>query len=243
MSSSGRSRATASRCRSSGIRAPPPSVKSRVPVTRRGATPTRISPWSHARWPVMTSTSSVCPFPSTPAIPRISPARPRATRRRAGPRRARRCTVTRDTDATTVPVAIGGFSTRITTSRPTIIRARSRLDVTFGSVPDDAPIAEHDDAVDARLQLVELVRDEDDAGSLATMATRIAESRSHSLGPIDAVGSSRINSRASRCRSLTISTRCWRPTGRSSIRASGSSSRPNRSDSSRTATRTRWRSA
>ena len=62
--------------------------------------------------------------------------------------------------------------------------------------------------------------------------TRIRSSIS--FGVSTAVGSSRMRTPALRVRAFRISTRCWIPTGRSSTRASGSTSSPNRSESSRT---------
>ena len=50
-------------------------------------------------------------------------------------------------------------------------------------------------------------------------------SSSISCGVSTAVGSSRISTLASLESALMISTRCWTPTGRSSIRASGSTAR------------------
>ena len=54
----------------------------------------------------------------------------------------------------------------------------------------------------------------------------IRNSSSVSAGVSTAVGSSRISTVASLTSALTISTRCWMPTGRFSTSASGSTSRP-----------------
>ncbi len=51
-------------------------------------------------------------------------------------------------------------------------------------------------------------------------------SSSVSAGVSTAVGSSRISTFACLTSALTISTRCWMPTGRSSTSASGSTSSP-----------------
>ena len=62
-------------------------------------------------------------------------------------------------------------------------------------------------------------------------------SSSVSCGVSTAVGSSKTSTRASRESALMISTRCWTPTGRSSTRASGSTSKPKRAEISRTRSR------
>ena len=62
----------------------------------------------------------------------------------------------------------------------------------------------------------------------------ISSSSSVSCGVSTAVGSSRMRIWASLTSALMISTRCWTPTGRSSTRASGSTSRLYFCDSSRT---------
>jgi len=65
----------------------------------------------------------------------------------------------------------------------------------------------------------------------------IAMSSSVSCGVSTAVGSSRMSTLASRDSALMISTRCWTPTGRSSTIASGSTSKPKRSEISVTRAR------
>ena len=69
-----------------------------------------------------------------------------------------------------------------------------------------------------------------------------ANRSSISCGVRTAVGSSRIRTRASLARALTISTRCCCPTERSPTRASGSTSSPKRLESSRISERARGRS-
>ena len=77
----------------------------------------------------------------------------------------------------------------------------------------------------------------------AALSDRMTVSSSSvSCGVSTAVGSSRISRSTSRVRALTISTRCWMPTGRSSITASGSTRRLYRSETSATSRRARRRS-
>ena len=70
----------------------------------------------------------------------------------------------------------------------------------------------------------------------------IAISSSVSCGVSTAVGSSRMRTLACRDSALMISTRCWTPTGRSSMYASGSTWNPNRSEISLTRRRASARS-
>ena len=62
----------------------------------------------------------------------------------------------------------------------------------------------------------------------ALSSRMMAMSSSVSCGVSTAVGSSRMRILASLARALMISTRCWTPTGRSSMRAWGSTSKPKR---------------
>ena len=84
-----------------------------------------IFPLVILRIPVSASTSSDCPLPSTPAIPRISPARTSKLTpcRTSKPRSESVCRSS--TCNTTGPGWAGVLLTRSSTSRPTIIRAIS----------------------------------------------------------------------------------------------------------------------
>ena len=74
----------------------------------------------HGRNPVMTSASSLCPLPATPAIPKISPLRTCSeTPRRAGTPLSLMA-LTFCTSSTTSPGSRSDFFTVKTTSRPTI---------------------------------------------------------------------------------------------------------------------------
>ena len=65
----------------------------------------------------------------------------------------------------------------------------------------------------------------------------IEKNSTTSCGVSTAVGSSNTTYLASRLSTLMISTRCWTPTGRSSMTASGSTWNPHISEVSRTASR------
>ena len=74
--------------------------------------------------PVIASISSVCPLPSTPAMPTISPARTWSETPRTFSRPRSSSTCTSSSSSTTSVGLAGGLSTRRSTSRPTIMRAR-----------------------------------------------------------------------------------------------------------------------
>ena len=123
------------------------------------------------------STSSRCPLPSTPAIPKISPA---AHRRGRGP-----TTVTSPRSSATVrsrtcsrarPGCAGPLSISKITSRPTMSVARLCCVAVVGiGGADDAPVPQHRDAVGDREHLAQLVGDEHDRLALVDEAADDAE--------------------------------------------------------------------
>src|SRR5713101_5360515 len=103
----------------------PASRSSRASAVVTSTSPRRILPPVGRRVPASTSTSSLCPLPSTPAIPRISPCRSsNEMPRRAGTPRSE-FAVKFSTRNVTAPGVAGFLSTRSSTSRPTIIVAIS----------------------------------------------------------------------------------------------------------------------
>src|SRR5215211_3636206 len=123
------------RWRSSGMCPSPASSASRAPsfVISLPATVTR--PACAFRRPVTASISSVWPLPSTPAMPTISPARTwKETSCTASSSRSS-STVSPSTSSSTSAGVPGVLSTRSSTSRPTISRARpSRVAPSVGTV-------------------------------------------------------------------------------------------------------------
>ena len=112
------------RWRSSGMWPIPSSRCLRTLALVTSSSPTTTRPDSGFRNPVSASISSDCPFPSTPAIPTISPARTsNETSRTAGSPRSS-TTERFSTTSIGLPGAAGFLSTLSRTSRPTIIRAR-----------------------------------------------------------------------------------------------------------------------
>ena len=142
----------------------PASRQSRASAVVTSLPATVIVPPEGLRSPVSASISSLCPFPSTPAMPTISPARtsketprtasrPRSSTHVRGPRPG----------AAVSPGWAGGFSTRSTTSRPTISRARpSSGGALARNRVDLLALPEHGDPVGDLEHLVQLVGDEDD---------------------------------------------------------------------------------
>ena len=118
------------------------------------------------------------------------------------------------------------------TDRPTISAASSASLVAGGRSPDDLAAPDDRDGVGDRLDLLELVRDEDDRPAAVPQLAHDPEQVLGLAGVSTAVGSSRTSTLASRSSALMISTRCCTPTGRSSTSASGSTCRPYRSESS-----------
>ncbi|CAB4923183.1 unannotated protein [freshwater metagenome] len=141
------------------------------------------------------------------------------------------------------PGSAGSFETVSCTSRPTINAASSVLPAVGFASPTTLP---------SRMTVI-LSATSRTSRSLWVMNTMVvpdaASSRmirirsSVSCGVSTAVGSSNTSTLASRESALTISTRCCTPTGRSSTRASGSRSKPNLADISRTSFRAATRSS
>ena len=112
------------RSRSSGMWPRPDSSRSRALPFVISLSASLTRPSVARLSPVRASTSSVCPLPSTPAIPTISPARTlKLTPRTAGRPRSS-STVSPSTSRSVSPGLAGSLSTCRTTSRPTIKRAR-----------------------------------------------------------------------------------------------------------------------
>src|SRR6202050_340795 len=195
------------------------------------------------RSPIRASHSSVCPLPWTPATPRISPARTWNDVPLTCACPARSVTTRPATSRTTSPGLAACLLTRSCTSRPTMSRARSSSVLVGGRSPTTLP-RRRTVIVSAMawtsLSLCEM-KTMDVPPSLSCLMIR--NRSSVSAGVSTAVGSSRISTRASLTSALTISTRCWMPTGRFSTTASGSTSRPYRWDSSRTSRRVLRRSS
>ena len=96
--------------------------------------PIKISPVSIVLNPVMVSTSSLCPFPSTPAMPKISP--DLTSRDRSFTARSLLSSSTQRffTLSTVSSGDAASLDTRRTTLRPTIISARPDSSVSAGVV-------------------------------------------------------------------------------------------------------------
>ena len=177
--------------------------------------------------PQIASTNSRCPFPSTPATPKISP----LCRERSTPltdkilRSSRTCNPL--TSSTTAPRFASVRLTCNTTERPTIIWASPASSVSFGEVaPTSLPPRRTTTRSATAITSWSL-------WVIKTMPTpelaklRITpRSSSISCGVKTAVGSSRISNLTSLRSAFRISTRCCMPTGRSSMTASGSTSSP-----------------
>ena len=135
------------------------------------------------------------------------------------------------------------LDTRSWTERPTMSAASSSSLVSGGRSPTTRPrrrIVIVSAIACTSLSLCEM---KTMARPLSRSSRMIRNRSSVSPGVSTAVGSSRISTWASRTSALRISTRCWTPTGRSSVSASGSTRSPYRSDSSRTLRRIRRRSS
>ena len=135
-------------------------------------------------------------------------------------------TVRPATSSTTSPGLAACLLTRSCTFRPTISAASSSSVADGGFSPTTAP--RRSTVIVSAMAWTSL--------SLCEMKTMdlppsfsclmIRNRSSVSAGVSTAVGSSRISTVASLTSALTISTRCWMPTGRFSTSASGSTSRP-----------------
>ena len=181
----------------------------------------QISPAEGLISPSSALISSVWPLPWTPATASTSPARAsKLTSRTTGtPRES--TTLTPRASSTGLPTSAGGLSTRSLTERPTIISASSASEAVGGAVPTTLPrritLIRSPIALTSRslwvMKMIEVPR--------SLRARMISISSSISCGVSTAVGSSRISTWASLASALMISTRCWTPTGMSSIKASG----------------------
>ena len=175
---------------------------------------------------MIASHNSVWPLPWTPAIPTISPLRtssetPSTTARPASVLDPQVLHFEGD-----VPGCAGSLCTVSSTARPTMSEASSSSVAVGGGAPTTLPrrmtvIRSAISCTSFSLWLMKMI-DFPDAFSSRMMRN----SSLVSPGVRTAVGSSRMTMLASRCRALTISTRCWMPTGRFSTRASGSMARP-----------------
>ena len=192
------SRTSPRRCRSSGM-CPRPASSIRRALGRSTSRPAiRTRPLSRLRRPVSASISSLCPLPSTPAMPTISPARTESeTPLTAGSPRSS-STWRSSTSSNTSPSGLAGvFSTCRRTSRPTIIRA---------SPASVAPSRGTVSIVLPRRRTVIRSAISSTSFSLCEMkitdrpsrtsARRISKSSPASCGVRTAVGSSRINTSA-----------------------------------------------
>ncbi len=179
------------------------------------------------RMPARAWISSLCPLPSTPAMPTISPARTviESPRTASSPRSSR--THRSRTDSTVSPGCAAPRATSSSTSRPTISSARLRsLAPSRSIVATFAPrrsteMRSATSSTSCSLCVIRMI----DVPP-ATSARSTEKSSSTSCGVSTAVGSSRIRTRAWRYSALRISTRCCWPTPISSMTASGSTARP-----------------
>ena len=192
-----------------------------APASSRPSTRTR--PAVTGRMPESTSASSVWPLPETPATPTISPACTSSeTSWSAGSPWAplRRDPAHPQARLAARPRSVSCWPTP-KVGRPTIMRASSRSSVEPGAVPTMRP---------RRMTLTRSLMART-SPSLWLMKTTerpsptsrrsVSKSASTSWGTSTAVGSSRMSTRQSRARALTISTRCCSPTESSSTMASG----------------------
>ena len=177
--------------------------------------------------PVRASTSSVCPFPSTPEMPRISEAcTSRLTPLRAGSPLSS-VALRPSTLRTTSSPSEGCFSKVKTTLLPTIILASSETSVSLTlTVPTTLP----------RFRTVTLSQMDMTSLSLWEMNMTVLpctfrdltalKSSSTSWGVRTAVGSSRMSMSAPLYNAFSISTLCWTPTERVWTGVSGSTWSP-----------------
>ena len=212
--------------RSSGTK-PTPALSTSLTLWPRSSSPSsRIDPSQRSCRPRMASVSSVWPLPWTPATARISPramskVMPSTTCWPVGAMTVRSLTLN------VVSCGLAGALSRVRlTARPTIMEASSVVDAPGSALPTTLPrrmtVMVSDTAFTSR-SLCEMKTIE---VPLLFSWRMMSRSSSVSWGVSTAVGSSRMSTLASRTRALMISTRCWTPTGRSSISASGSTSNP-----------------
>ena len=224
-----------------------PSVRCTTPL-RRAASGVRVQPSSPSRRrvpveersPESASTSSACPFPSTPATPRISPrATVKVAPRRPPPRCPRHCRSMHSRRggpgegsragaagiAAEPPITAAANSTALTLETPlsSTMRPRRRT-VTRSATARTSP------------SLCEMKR----TPRPDRASSRIVRSSSAiSAGARSEVGSSRMSTRAPRQSCFTISTRCCAAAPSVSTGASTSSGSPARSAAARISRRAR----
>ncbi len=150
------------RWRSAGMKPTPASMIARGESPVMSRVPSSTRPAVGGRSPQMHSASSLCPFPSTPATPRISPRRrTNDTPRSAGRPRSFKAD-SPSTRRTGSPCPSRSCATRNVTSRPTMARASAAgRRVRPGDRLHHVAAAEDGDRVADRHDLVELVGDED----------------------------------------------------------------------------------
>ena len=211
--------------RSSGTN---PMPESRICRVER---PTSSSPWSviepvtKSCRPMIASVSSVCPLPCTPATQTTSPLRTSRSIPSTIAWPVCERTVRPLMASTTSLGAAASLCTFRLTARPTMAAASSVSDAVGSAVPTTLPrritVIRSATALISRSLWLIITTDFPSAFNWRM----ISSSSSVSCGVSTAVGSSRIRTWAFLTRALMISTRCCTPTGRSSITASGSTSR------------------
>ncbi len=178
--------------------------------------------------------SSVWPLPWTPAMQTTSPLRTSRSTLSTTAWPVSERTVRPRTSRTTSFGAAAALSTFRLTARPTIMVASSVSESVGSAEPTTLPrrmtVIRSATALISRSLWLIITTER----PLALSWRMISSSSSVSCGVSTAVGSSRMRIWASLTRALMISTRCCTPTGRSSTRASGSTSRLYFCDSSST---------
>ena len=212
--------------RSSGTKPTPLARISRVRSPTSSCPSRRAEPLTCSSSPTRAWVSSVCPLPCTPATARISPGATSKSTLSSSTTPLSPTTVSPRTSSAVPVVWAVSLATVRETSRPTIRAASSSVDVSGPTWPTTSPrritVITSDTARTSRSLWEMNTMDV----PLSRSCRMISSSSSVSRGVSTAVGSSRINTLASRTRALMISTRCWTPTGRSSTTASGSTAKP-----------------
>ena len=215
------------RMRSSGTWEMPRALTTRAEALVMGAPSSTTEPRVERRSPVMASTSSRCPLPDTPAIPRISPCRTaRETPFTASYPRSLSTARSR-TSSTTGPGAISLRSRLNSTSRPTIRRASSRRSTCRGSAPPSSfPRRSTTTRVQIACTSSSLWEMKITECPSAAMRRTTANSSSASGGVSTEVGSSSTSRSAPCSRVFTISTFCCSPAESCHTLRAGSRVRP-----------------
>ena len=193
--------------------------------------PTVTSPDVHSRSPLITSASSDCPLPATPAIPRISPERIWNDTPLSAGSPLSFSALTFSTERSTLPGSRGSLVTVKMTLRPTISSANSAWLVDRVSKGSAAKHPLRSTEMRSEMVITSyslwLIKTMDFPSSV--IACSVSKRSSTSCGARTAVGSSMISTSASRYSILRISTRCCSPTESCQILAPGATLRPNRS--------------